>query len=211
MTHPSDDPRPTTDERYTSATHAKNLKMETEKIGAIDLLTAAAWSPRAIGSALLRLHSEWDGCQHPRRIKREALEALALTLQGFTRDRDQKAKRIANDWYEHEVRLMLQRLKSLPLVRALMVAQAEKWMIEDADRTVAGVLIWWLDHTCPTCNGLKFEKFEGAPALSAIRCRHCHGAGEIPTPYSFEGRRLAGFIQDCLNDSRRFIRKVLRP
>lgn len=204
----NDDQRPTIDERYTSAIHAKRLKLETEKRGAVDLLIAAGWSPRAIGASLLRLHSEWDGSQHPRKITQGAVKALALTMAGF--DREQKAQKIATDWYVREVALTIQQLKTLPLVRALLLAKAKQLMIEDAESTVAGVLIWWLDHTCHYCNGLGFEKVKGAPALSAIRCRHCHGSGEIPTPYGFEGRRLATFIHDCLDDSRRFIRRALR-
>lgn len=210
MTHPSDDP-PSIDEIYSSAIHASNLKVEADRKGQIDSIIAAAWSPSRIGSALLRLHSEYDGSSHPRRIKREALEALALTLHGFPRDRDQKARRIASDWYEHEVALMLQRLKTLPNVRYQLTLQADKWLIDDPERTAVGVLIWWLDHTCPHCHGLKFEKVQGAPSLSARACRYCRGSGETPIPYSFEGRRLVEHVNTCIDLARRSIKKRLRP
>jgi hypothetical protein len=37
-----------------------------------------------------------------------------------------------------------------------------------------------VDPICPHCHGRKFELIEGAPALSARACRHCHGTGRRP-------------------------------
>lgn len=51
-----------TDERYTTAITTDNLKMDTREhasIGDVDVLTAAAWAPARLGSALLRLASEY--------------------------------------------------------------------------------------------------------------------------------------------------------
>jgi hypothetical protein len=55
----------TTEERYTSATHASNLRCESDKPGQIDPIIAAGMSPSRMGAALLRLHSEYDGASKP--------------------------------------------------------------------------------------------------------------------------------------------------
>jgi hypothetical protein len=55
----------TTEERYTSATHASNLRCESDKPGQIDPIIAAGMSPSRLGAALLRLHSEYDGASKP--------------------------------------------------------------------------------------------------------------------------------------------------
>lgn len=209
MTNPSNDPPPTINERYTSATHATNLKVTAEKRGSADLLIAAGWAPSRIGSALLRLHSEFDGASHPRKITRDAVEHLAITLTGKPAQKLAKAQKIAHDWYLHEVGLLLQRLKTLPHVRYQLALQADKWLIDDPDRTAVGVLIWWLDHTCPHCHGLKWDQIEGTPSLSARQCRTCRGSGELLVPYSFEGLRLLGYIQHCITEARKSIKKRL--
>ena len=205
------DARPGVDERYTSATHATNLKVTADKTGSVDLLIASAWSPTRLGSALLRLHSEWDGSARPRRSTKDAVNALADTMDGHQHQRLAKARKMADEWYLHEVALMMQRLKTLPTVRYQLTLQADRWLVDDPERTVAGILLWWLDHTCPHCAGLKFEKAPGAPSLSARQCRYCRGSGEIPAPYSFDGRRLVGHIQHCLDLQRRSIKKRLHP
>ena len=48
----------TTDERYTSATHASNLRVEADRTGQADVIIAAGMSPSRLGAALLRLRSE---------------------------------------------------------------------------------------------------------------------------------------------------------
>ena len=59
------DDRMTIEEKYTSATHASDLKVEAEKTGAADVIIAAGWCKSHLGSALLRLHSEYDGASKP--------------------------------------------------------------------------------------------------------------------------------------------------
>ena len=210
MTQTSDDPPRSLDERYTSATHATNLKVTAEKTGSADILIAAAWSPSRIGSALLRLHSEYDGSSHPRKITQDAIKHLSWTLAGEPEERLAKAHKIAYEWYLHEIGLLLQKLKTLPQVRYQLALQADKWLIDDPERTAVGILIWWLDHTCTHCNGLKFEHIDGTPSLSAKICRYCRGSGETPVPYSFEGRRLVGHINTCIAAARTSIKKRLR-
>lgn len=59
----NDTPR-TVEECYTGATHSQNLKCETRDdapLSDTDVLIACGLTPGVLGSALMRLHSEWDG------------------------------------------------------------------------------------------------------------------------------------------------------
>lgn len=57
--------KPDIAEMYTSATHTSNLRVEAEIRGQADMIIAAGMSPSRLGSALLRLHSEFDGASKP--------------------------------------------------------------------------------------------------------------------------------------------------
>jgi len=46
-----------TEEKYLIATNTSNLRVESERTGAADVLIASAWAPGHIGSALMRLHT----------------------------------------------------------------------------------------------------------------------------------------------------------
>jgi hypothetical protein len=220
-----DETKPTIDERYTSATNTSTMKMETERSMPIDVLTAAGWSQSRIGAAVLRLHSEFDAVEKPIRPTPARIAALVGTSQSVIKDlkadRDKQgrltqagARSYAHAWYRHEVGILLGRLKTLPALRELLALQCEKeWGWEEPrDKSVA-VLIWWLDQTCPHCNGLKFQKVEGAPALSHKPCRRppdgCGGTGLARAPYGQEGMRLANWIDQCVQLARTQISKAL--
>ena len=72
----------TTEEKYTSATHAINLRVEADRTGQADIIIAAGMSPSRLGAALLRLHSERDGASTPPPMTPERIAAFALTLKG---------------------------------------------------------------------------------------------------------------------------------
>lgn len=199
----------TVDELYSKATHASNLRVELDanRRSQADVLIAAAWNPSRLGSALLRLHSEADGTARPRRISREAVDALALSM-GIHHS---VAVKMSEAWYRNDVGIMMMRLKTLPEVRHQLTMQADKWGIFRPADVVAGVLIWWLDRQCPQCHGLKFQIIEGTPSLSHKLCKLCRGTGEARLPHMGEGRRLANHIEDCIGMARQNIRKRLRP
>ena len=60
------DERRTVEENYTSATNSSNLRCEADRRTDVDVLIAAGCTPGILGAALMRLHSEWDGCAKPR-------------------------------------------------------------------------------------------------------------------------------------------------
>ena len=125
-------------ERYTSACTATNLRVSAEKPGAADVLIAAGWSKHQLGAALMRLRSEWDSVAKPRRVTPEAITQVARTMQGTPTEKLQKAQKIASDWYTHELRLLAQRLQTLPAIRRAITAQAGNSDIASGRARVGG-------------------------------------------------------------------------
>lgn len=123
----------TTDEQYSTATNANNLRVEADKRSQADILIAAGWSHSRTGMALLRLHSEYDGVGHPHP---------------------------GTKIYLHEVALMLGKLKTLPEARAMLIAHVELWKrpVEAPADLAADVLMWWLDSVCPVCHGAERDR-----------------------------------------------------
>ena len=159
---------PCIEERYSAANHASNLKVEAERSGPADIIIAAGMAPARLGAALIRLHSEWDGASK----KRGKLS-------------------------ETDTRLLMGQLRSLPAVQDAVLWQAEKWVIDDAQKVVATALYWWVDHVCPACEGRGKEAIEGTPSLSKVACRVCHGSGERGLGYGQSARKIVAYLDDC--------------
>lgn len=212
---PQDDTKPNTEERYTEATHATNLRVQAERGGSADMLIAAGWSVSAsrVGAALIRLHSEWEGSEKPKRRDKSAIENIAKTelpliangtkKEAYTevvngkkvpRTRlvsnmvlDMKQANIrAHEWYMHALGERFQKLKTLPEVRLELVDWARREDMKDPEVRVSQVLSWWLDHRCPVCEGRAKEVIPGTPSLSHRDCQACRGTGEtrIPADYN---------------------------
>lgn len=170
----------TIEERYITANKASNLRVEADKGGAVDVIIAAGMSPSRLGSALLRLHSEWDG---------------AAKRRGYMTPTDTS--------------LLMGRLITLPAVRAGVEHQARRWGIEDADKVVAAALYWWLDRTCPHCEGRGKAVIDGTPSLSTISCKHCHGTGERHLSHGQAAQKLVGYMHDCTERAAQSIKSRL--
>jgi hypothetical protein len=217
------------EEAYTSAGNSSDLRVEAEVRTDADIIIAAGWSESRVGIALLRLHSEWDKAEKPRRPSAEAIKAIAGSLlvsrqpvYVISQERmdrhlnsmkpvwcQEEARRIAQDWYMREMAKLVNKLKSLPEVRLQLTAYVPKWGIQEAAVKVPAVIAYWLDQTCHHCSGLKFLKIEGAPSLSTKACRPCSGSGIAPVPHGQEGRRVANYMDDCLQKGRDSIRRNL--
>ena len=157
------------EEQYGHACTSSNLRCEADKRGATDVLIASGMSNSRIGGALMRLRTEYGSDSVPRR------SATAT---------------------DH--RLLMARLKTLPTVLAAVTAQAKHWGIDRPEAVAMAVVSHWLDNVCRHCEGRGKKRIEGTPALSAINCRHCHG-GRVDLSHGSAGRRIEGFISDCLN------------
>lgn len=213
------------EEQYTSATHTSNLKMEARVRGPGDVIIAAGWSRSRIGSALLRLHSEWDGAEKPPRPTPAQIEAISASFpkekNGLVRLKTKDAagndtvlelkpadagQRVAREWYFHELGMLFQKLKTLSTVRHQLLLWAIREEVEDGwwdevfftrQDKIAHVIAWWLDATCRTCDGQKWKMIPGTPHLSNRLCEDCHGAGKAVLPAGPDGKKIHTFVKDC--------------
>lgn len=90
-------------------------------------------------------------------------------------------------------------LKSWPLVARIVAARLESWGIDQPDAMAKKVTARWLNETCPACNGTKWQTVKGSNRHSAKACKTCHGTGTAPIPCGEDGRRLANWLDRCLN------------
>lgn len=214
--------KPSIEERYQTASNAKNLKvsrLEDRRTGDAEMLIAAGWSPVKLGMALMRLQSEWDGVEHPRRMGEDQMRVLAAkhlanakTALGEKPLDSKGAMRIAfaesSAWYTNELALMRLKLKTMPMASSML----EDWCRLHGVDPEVGMrgLRWWLDHTCRSCDGRRFEKVPDQPALSHKRCKPCRGTGKILPPDGKAGSRIQCLLDDCKQRGQASIRMRLR-
>lgn len=213
---------PTIEERYSSATNASNLKVErdAERRNVADILIAAGWSRGRFGAALMRLQSEWDGCAKPRPLSAAAVKVLAGTFlkeqgpdgkvffefRGGRGDRVritplEAARHQANEWHMHDLGLLFQRLKTLPEVRDMLMSWGACQGMESAAVTAAGVIGWWLHHTCPSCHGGRYELLPGTDTRSSRICKTCKGTGSTKVPFAADGGAMVAEIEVALHQA----------
>lgn len=202
--------RPGIEESYTSATNTSDLTIVAAHRGSGDTIIAAGWSKSRIGAALLRLHSEWDHSSHPAKPSPERIAALAASLDAGTQNPTRVAEKQAHEWYMHELGLLFQALKTLPAVRTALIHQSILWSIGDPENKVASVIRWWLDQTCTTCDGVRWQLVPGTSRSNGRPCLACHGAGISQVPAGRDGRRIACYMDECVEVARSSIRSRLQ-
>jgi hypothetical protein len=215
--------KPNVEELYDSATHSSNLRVQADRNGPADVLIAQGWNSSRLGAALMRLHSEWSGAAHPKKPTRAAIESLAQSLPRIEDGKRMvpdmaEAHRLARDWHMHEVKIMLGKLKTLPVVREHLAMWARLQLIDNADHRVAEILMWHLDHKCPACEGRGKELIPNTPSLSHRDCKVCRGTGETRIPsrqgdeqYLHESKKLLKHIDVCIKTARTNLKMRLRP
>lgn len=52
-----------------------------------------------------------------------------------------------------------------------------------ASRIGSQIFTYWMDDTCPSCKGRKYQVIDGSPSLSDRQCNHCDGSGKRKLPY----------------------------
>lgn len=210
---------PTIEERYSSATNASNLKVERDSNvrNVADILIAAGWSRNHFGTSPMRLQSEWDGSAKPRALSADAVRVLAGTFEkergpdgkvwfSFRNGRvrvspAEAARHQASEWHLHELGLLLQRLKSLPEVRDMLMSWGSCMGIESASVKAAAVVAWWLNHTCPMCHGGGYEIVLGTNRQSNRLCTHCKGSKKVKLPHGLDGAAMVGEIERSLHQA----------
>lgn len=130
----NDTPR-TTEEAYVSATQSSNLRCEPDKRTDLDVLIAAGCTPGILGSALMRLHSEFDSSS-------------------------EKQARTATDAI-----LLMGKLKSLPRVLEALEGWALLRGLDAPGKLAQAVTAYYLDSKCTACEGRGHERIAGTPML----------------------------------------------
>lgn len=213
MSTPTD--RPSIDERYSSATHATKLTVDPDHTGAADMLIAAGWSESRLGTALLRLVSEWDGASKPQPMHARGINILAIEIAREKgrdlADADHKeARQQAVKWLEHEHKILMGKLKTLPEVRAALTAWVHDQRIPDHQTVAAETLMWWLDATCKHCHGRKWEIIKDTGRLSDKVCPACRGSGYRPHPAGIHATPVLIFLDRCVQKGRESMKYRLR-
>lgn len=194
-------PEPRTiEEAYTSAIVSSHLRVEADRPGAADFLIAAGWSQSRTGLAMLRLRTEWERAAKPRPVSKEAVERIAAELAkknpkelpDIEAARAEVARWEANEWM-----LVIQQLKTWKGVAAILTVQMDKWKVYDPSAKASKVILWWMNQNCPACNGTKL-----GPSGRGTMCRPCKGTGKTQPPFGEEGRRLANWIDCCVELAR---------
>ena len=211
------------EEIYQVAGNTSDLGLDTRDGAprcAADVFIAAGWTESRIGMALLRLHSEYDASEKPPRPTKASILSLVGTFQralpNEPRPRHEpltsaQAHHFAMAWHQHEMAMLLGKLKALPAVREQITIQALRWRMDDAAGKASAAIRFWLDQTCPVCHGLKWQLVPGSPALSNKPCRPCGGNGLAHAPHGSEGKRLVNYLDDCVSRARQSLKKRLRP
>lgn len=168
------------EEQYGQACTSSNLRVEADRRSAADVLIASGMSNSRLGGALMRLRSEYGSDSVPRRSATET---------------------------DH--RLMMGRLKTLPAVIAAVTAQAQSWGIDRPEAVALAVVSHWLDNICRHCEGRGKDRIKDTPTLSGKNCKHCRGTGRVDLTHGSAGRRIEGFIEDCINRWRQSTSKRL--
>lgn len=176
----TDSDRRGVEETYLSAGNTSNLTVEADRRCDGDVLIAAGWSAGQFGGALMRLRSEFDG-------------AARLPGMGKT-----------------DFLLLMDKLKSFRAAQEMAASVTAAWGAQEPQKLADAVIWWWLDKTCHSCDGLKFQRIAGAPVLSAKACRACQASGEARLPGGEMGKRLENYLDDLVSSARSRIRKRLQ-
>jgi hypothetical protein len=207
-------------ERVVSACHSTNLRDETDRVSQTDVLKAMAWSQSRLGSALMRLHSEYDSVAKPRPVTHENMIQMALkhksadknkgTEKGLTQKQCEiMAKNEADTWLTNEKALFLGKLKTLSAVVEQLTTQCQLWGIPEPKRVATVSVGHWLDQVCPSCHGHKFELMPDSPTLSTKQCKECKGIGLSETPYGQAGKKVLNHLDNCVSRAQSSIKARL--
>lgn len=205
---------PSIAERYGLATVSKNLKLDQNKRGAVNMLIASGLAlrfgknkkekfSRILGKALTRLEAEWHQAAKPKKmqiptikdcVKRLPLikvgERLNVPVMGRNkidaRKFQEEQKLIAELSYSRELVFLAQKLPSRIEVKQILFELVSNWTKENKDELMASIIVYWLTNKCLSCNGTGLIKLK--------ICNDCKGSSRSQCPGFEEGRSILNFM-----------------
>lgn len=222
----TDDNTVTLAERVVSACHSTNLRDEADRPSQTDVLKAMAWSQSRLGSALMRLQSEFDSRGKLRKNEYVSMFRLALSLCTDKNvipknDIEKEAKKQAmikanalavvenSKWMNSKKAEFLAQLVSLPSVVDQVFVQCDRWGMPEPRRVATVTVGFWLNQLCPTCHGHKFQLMPDSPTLSAKQCKACRGTGLSEIPYGQAGKKVLNHLDSCVSRAQSSIKARL--
>ena len=168
-------------EAYSISCNTDDLTVKAERRSDADALIASGMTPGMLGSALLRLQSEWDGTAKPRKLT------------------------------ETDARLLYGSLKTLPKVIDAVGQWAARKGYRDPYELAGGAVAYWLDCVCHACSGRGRELMPNAsrPTLGNI-CRARGGNGRRRPPAGEAGKDVLRLMDESVERARWSIKKRLR-
>lgn len=124
------------------------------------------------------------------------------------------AREVAQTWQEQDNKLALQRLKTLPAVRAMLLRWCKDQGFEDGPHLTAAVLLWWLAPKCQTCGGTALKPREQGNRRLEKPCTDCRAnpiPGERKVPHGWRGRRMVTLLNECQRNANRSLDAKFRP
>lgn len=201
------------EEQYTSAMSTSDLRVEADRRGDADIIIASGWSQGRVGGALLRLHTEYDASEKPRTLgfdyfMPDLVKVAAATAKEGKVSKEEmrrlkkRAHELAHGFNLNQLRIFLEKLKALGDVRTQVTLELVKRGVEDAEAAGVEIVRWWLHQICHVCQGRKFQVIEGTSRVSDKACTVCHGTGKSETPHEQTGRKLASWMDQCVERHR---------
>jgi hypothetical protein len=141
----------------------------------------------------------------------------------------EKAKRLHEEavaaipqWHDAEIRMLKNRMRDMPQVRdhlctwlygeafvklrdelaAFPDRKAAHPDFADAEKMVAETILYWLDDTCQTCHGKRWQLVPNTNRLSNRKCPACHGTGIQREPKSMTRLLMLDYMRQCVFDWR---------
>lgn len=74
----------------------------------------------------------------------------------------------------------------------------EKEDFERCGVKASAIIRWWLHQVCPVCGGTKMQVAEGTNRHNGRACGTCEGTGKSAAPHGSEGRRVANWMDQCI-------------
>jgi hypothetical protein len=94
------------------------------------------------------------------------------------------------------------------------VAQANRLLerkeqFDRAEGKAAATIRYWLSQHCSACSGTKWQLIPGTMRQSDKPCMVCLGGGYTQAPHGQDGRKLANYMDKCLEAARTSLRRNL--